>query len=219
MIAALLLAAALDVKAVLRAEPQQAAIGEPVQMTLVVEHAAGVAIRLPEKLFGDDGSWVVLDRPRIVGTPGEPAVTSASWHACSLEAGERKLPVVSFELDDAYNDSVREAIASGLRTTFTYELELRAFAWIDRTIGTTVVSTTDRYDNLTRRHTLTRTVDGRVEGHINADILDVGPTATVQASVIAPKFSVEEGATFNGPVNTERARAAGTIAKHRQQSA
>jgi hypothetical protein len=72
--------------------------------------------------------------------------------------------VVSFELDDAYNDAVREAIASGLRTTFTYELELRAFAWIDRTIGTTVVSTTDRYDNLTRRHTLTRTVDGRVEG-------------------------------------------------------
>ena len=26
------------------------------------------------------------------------------------------------------------------------------------------MSTTDRYDNLTRRHTLTRTVDGRVEG-------------------------------------------------------
>ncbi|MGH9141849.1 MAG: DUF4390 domain-containing protein [Vicinamibacterales bacterium] len=72
--------------------------------------------------------------------------------------------VVSFQLDDAYNDSVREAIASGLRTTFTYELELRTFAWIDRTVGTTVVATTDRYDNLTRRHTLTRTVDGRVEG-------------------------------------------------------
>ena len=58
--------------------------------------------------------------------------------------------VVSFELDDAYNDGVREAIASGLRTTFTYDLELRTFAWIDRTIGTTTVSTTDRYDNLTR---------------------------------------------------------------------
>jgi hypothetical protein len=72
--------------------------------------------------------------------------------------------VVSFELNDAYNDAVREAIASGLRTTFTYDLELRTFAWIDRTIGTTSVSTTDRYDNLTRRHTLTRTVDGRVEG-------------------------------------------------------
>jgi len=71
--------------------------------------------------------------------------------------------VVSFELSDAYNDAVREAIASGLRTTFTYQLELRTPAWIDRTIGTTVVATTDQYDNLTRRHTLTRTFDGRVE--------------------------------------------------------
>jgi hypothetical protein len=71
--------------------------------------------------------------------------------------------VVSFELNDAYSDSVREAIASGLRTTFSYELELRTPAWIDRTVATTIVATTDQYDNLTRRHTLTRTVDGRVE--------------------------------------------------------
>ena len=42
--------------------------------------------------------------------------------------------VVSFELNDAYTDAVREAIASGLRTTFTYQLELRTPAWIDRTI-------------------------------------------------------------------------------------
>ncbi len=71
--------------------------------------------------------------------------------------------VVSFELNDAYTDAVREAIASGLRTTFTYQLELRTPGWIDRTVGTAIVATTDQYDNLTRRHTLTRTVDGRVE--------------------------------------------------------
>ena len=71
--------------------------------------------------------------------------------------------VVSFELNDAYTDAVREGIASGLRTTFTYELELRTRAWIDRTIATTVVATTDQYENLTRRHTLTRTIDGRVD--------------------------------------------------------
>ena len=76
-----------------------------------------------------------------------------------------KQVLVSFELDDAYNESVRDAIASGLRTTFTYELELRTVvpAWIDRTIATTSVAASDRYDNLVRRHTLTRTVDGRVE--------------------------------------------------------
>src|SRR5436305_5522628 len=71
--------------------------------------------------------------------------------------------LVSFELDDAYTSAVREAIASGLRTTFTYELELRTVAWIDRTIATATVTTGDQYDNLTRRHTLSRLVDGRVE--------------------------------------------------------
>jgi len=71
--------------------------------------------------------------------------------------------VVTFELDDAYGDSVREAIRSGLRTTFSYQLDLRTVApgWFDRTLATTVVSTTVQYDNLTRRHTLTRMVDGR----------------------------------------------------------
>src|SRR5262249_47222176 len=47
----------------------------------------------------------------------------------------------------------------------TYELELRTIVpgWIDRTIAKTTVATSDHYDNLTRRHTLTRTVDGRIE--------------------------------------------------------
>ena len=62
----------------------------------------------------------------------------------------------------------------------------------------------------------TVTVDGRLEGHITADVVDIGPTAQVDASVIAPRLVVEDGAQFNGPVNTERARAAATVAKHRQ---
>lgn len=72
--------------------------------------------------------------------------------------------VVSFELADGYGVDVREAISSGLRTTFTYDIELRMVvpAWVDRTIATAVVSTSDQYDNLTRRHTLSRVVDGRV---------------------------------------------------------
>lgn len=87
--------------------------------------------------------------------------TQESLRIVPFISGDRV--VVSFELNDAYNDAVREAIASGLRTTFSYDLELRARAWVDRTIGTAVVSTTDRYENLTRRHTLTRTVDGRLD--------------------------------------------------------
>jgi hypothetical protein len=73
--------------------------------------------------------------------------------------------VVSFEGADAYTDEVRAAISSGLRTTFTYEVDLRMLvpAWVDRTIASFVVSVTDQYDNLTRRHTLSRMIDGRVE--------------------------------------------------------
>ena len=73
--------------------------------------------------------------------------------------------VVSFELGDAYNAEVRQAISSGLKTTFTYEIELRMVVpiWIDRTIATSVVSTSDQFDNLTRRHRLSRSIDGKVE--------------------------------------------------------
>ena len=92
---------------------------------------------------------------------GSVVRTEESLRIVPFITGDRV--VVSFELNDAYNDAVREAIASGLRTTFSYDLELRARAWVDRTIGTAVVATTDRYENLTRRHTLTRTVDGRLD--------------------------------------------------------
>ena len=62
---------------------------------------------------------------------------------------------------------------------------------------------------------LSVTVDGRLEGHITAEAVDIGPKASVDASVITTKLALEEGATFNGAVNTERARAAANIAKHR----
>jgi Domain of unknown function (DUF4390) len=76
--------------------------------------------------------------------------------------------LVSVDLAEAYTDAVRDAVSSGLRTTFTYDLELRMIVpvWVDRTIATSVVSTSDRYDNLTRRHTLSRIVDGRSDASL-----------------------------------------------------
>jgi hypothetical protein len=73
--------------------------------------------------------------------------------------------LVSFVLADGFTDDVREVIKSGLRTTFVYTVELRMVVpgWIDRTIATTTVSNSAEYDNLTRRHTLQRTIDGRVD--------------------------------------------------------
>ncbi len=73
--------------------------------------------------------------------------------------------LVSFELNDGMSDEVRATIASGLRTTFTYTVELRMEVplWVDRTIDSVVVTTSDQFDNLTRRHSLVRMLDGRVE--------------------------------------------------------
>ena len=73
--------------------------------------------------------------------------------------------LVSFELTGGLTDEVRDAIRSGLRTTFTYTVELRLDvpAWVDRTISTAVVATSVEYDNLTRTHNVVRMLDGRVE--------------------------------------------------------
>ena len=59
------------------------------------------------------------------------------------------------------------------------------------------------------------TVEGRLSGHINGDLVEILPSADVEASVLAQKLALEDGARFIGPVNTARARAAGDIARHR----
>jgi hypothetical protein len=99
----------------------------------------------------------------IVGAFG-PGVLHADETLRIIPILSDRSVVVSFELADAYSEEIRQAISSGLRTTFTYEIELRMIVpgWVDRTIATATVSTSDQYDNLTRRHTLSRLVDGRV---------------------------------------------------------
>lgn len=72
--------------------------------------------------------------------------------------------VVSFDLSDGYTPDVRDAIHSGLLTTFSYELDLRrGAALFDRTVASVTVTAVVRFDNLTRRYQMWRTVDGRVE--------------------------------------------------------
>ena len=73
--------------------------------------------------------------------------------------------LVSFELTDGYTPEVKDAVHSGLKTTFTYTVELRQDvpAWVDRTIAISVITNSVQYDNLTRRATLTRTLDGHVD--------------------------------------------------------
>lgn len=73
--------------------------------------------------------------------------------------------LVTFALDGGLTDEMKAVVQSGLRTVFTYtvELKMRVPAWVDRTLATAVVSTSVDYDNLTRRHTISQARNGRVE--------------------------------------------------------
>ena len=72
--------------------------------------------------------------------------------------------LVSFTLNDGFTEEVRAAIQSGLKTSFTYAVDLRLDVpgWVDRTIGTSTATSSVEFDNLTRRYDLVRTVDGRI---------------------------------------------------------
>jgi uncharacterized protein DUF4390 len=100
------------------------------------------------------------------------AAVLVSAATLSAADGLRVIPLVrdgtvyiSFSLSDGYTDEVKAAIKSGLKTTFSYTVDLRAQApaWLDRTIASVVVSTSVQYDNLTRRYKVVRTIDGRTE--------------------------------------------------------
>jgi hypothetical protein len=73
--------------------------------------------------------------------------------------------LVTFSLDGGMTEEMRAVVQSGLRTVFTYtvELKLKVPAWVDRTIASAVISTSVDYDNLTRRHTVSQARNGRVE--------------------------------------------------------
>jgi hypothetical protein len=72
--------------------------------------------------------------------------------------------VVSFDLADGVTAEVRDAIQSGLATTFSYELDLRrGSSLFDRTVASVTITAMVRFDNLTRRYQMSRSVDGRVE--------------------------------------------------------
>lgn len=102
----------------------------------------------------------------------------ASAASAQAQGGLRIVPLVrddsvlvSFELTDGFTPEVKDAVHSGLRTTFTYTVELRQDvpAWVDRTIATSVITNTVQYDNLTRRATLVRTLDGHVDSTETTD--------------------------------------------------
>ncbi len=98
-------------------------------------------------------------------------VAATAQAAAGQEIRVRPVPrdgriYVSFSMTEAFSEDMRDAIRSGLETSFSYDVELRRGGpfWFARTIAATVLTATVRYDNLTRRYHVTRAQDGRVEG-------------------------------------------------------
>jgi hypothetical protein len=97
---------------------------------------------------------------------------SASLHAAPPPPDVTVTPIardgqvqVTFDLSDAFTSDVRDAIRSGLATTFDYDIELRhgTAGWFDRTVSSVTITATVRFDNLTRRYQMSRILDGRAE--------------------------------------------------------
>ena len=105
--------------------------------------------------------WIVLGWFAALLTIAQP-VSAQSLRIVPLVRPDQVY--VSFELADGFTDEVRAAIKSGLKTTYTYSVELRLDVpgWVDRTIGTTTVTSSVEYDTLKRLHTVVRMVDGKV---------------------------------------------------------
>lgn len=81
--------------------------------------------------------------------------------------------LVTFKLNHELTDDIRAKIHSGMLVSFIYKVDLRrgSSVWFDRTIASAVVKATVRYDNLTRRYHVTRSIDGRL-GAGGADTTD-----------------------------------------------
>jgi hypothetical protein len=62
-----------------------------------------------------------------------------------------------------------------MTVSFIYKVELRrgSSVWFDRTLASAVVRATVRYDNLTRRYNIGRTVDGATLEEQTTDSLEV----------------------------------------------
>jgi hypothetical protein len=101
----------------------------------------------------------------LVPASGRPAAAAGDDEISVRSLTRDGRILVSFQLNSAYSDELRAAIRSGLPATITYDVVLRrgTLLWFDRTIARATVTAGVRFDNLTRQHQLSRTIDGRGE--------------------------------------------------------
>lgn len=72
---------------------------------------------------------------------------------------------VSFRTDGAFIEEVERAIETGLPVRFRFNVELKRVRglWLDQSVAKRTVQTTVSYDNLTKRYSLTREIDGEID--------------------------------------------------------
>jgi hypothetical protein len=82
--------------------------------------------------------------------------------------------LVSFELSDGITAEMRDAIQSGLPTSYAYDLEVRRgdAGWFAKPLLAMTITATVRFDNLTRQYQLTRTVGTQSESTSSTDNQD-----------------------------------------------
>ena len=109
--------------------------------------------------------------------------------------------LVTFRLEQDLTEEIRTAIQSGLAVSFIYKVDLRrgSSVWLDRTIASAEVRATVKFDNLTRRYELRRTVDGnmhRVETTDKEDIAWTWLTAQFDRLPLFRSLSLETNGEY-----------------------
>jgi len=80
---------------------------------------------------------------------------------------------VSFRLEDGFDEEIIHAIEAGLDVSFRYNAELKEVRgiWLDKKLAARRIRTTVAYDNLTKRYSLTREIDGEIDAtEVVADV-------------------------------------------------
>lgn len=111
------------------------------------------------------GQWATIGRLAVVVVASLVALTAGAAEIVDLVPLIRKDKIrVSFGMKDAFSADVEQAIASGLPVSFDYEVQLKKVrtAWLNQKMIARRIRTTVAYDNLTKRHTLTREIDGQI---------------------------------------------------------
>lgn len=127
----------------------------------------------------------------LVAAPS-PAPKDAELSELAVAIEDRQV-LVSFHLEGAYDTSTEQSIASGLPTSFTYELRLvrRRKLWFDKTVLSSTVQVVAMYNALTREYLINTKHDGNLVGSkVVRDPAEL--EATMTRLVRFPIFAITE---------------------------